>query len=234
MILCIAAMNEEYDALVDLLDNAKEETSHHVKVHRGQIDNKEVLLMLSGIGKVNATLTLTTILNDYKNIEFIINIGSAGGIKSKYNVKQLDIVVAKKVCQHDVDLTAAGDRPYGEIPGMPLYFETNLQQIMLEALASTNLTYHTATIASGDTFVATEEKANFIEEHFEDVCAVDMEAGAIAQVAYVKEIPFVVFRSISDVVGEEEDGNQLQFDKYILEASKNSALATKAVIQTFK
>jgi len=232
MILCIAAMQEEYDALLELMSDPKEEIIHGVNVHKGTINHKDVLLMLSGIGKVNAACSTITILNHYNDIDFIINIGSAGGLENNYHVKQLDIIVGKKVVQHDVDLSSAGYE-LGQLPGgLPLYFEASVTQAMLDALDKTDLTYHYATIASGDSFVASEEKADFIASNFEDVCAVEMEAGAIAQIAYIRKIPFVVFRSISDVVGHEEDGNQLQFDKYILPASKNSALATKAIIET--
>ena len=229
MILCVAAMNEEYNELLNLLENEEEKNLHGIKYHEGMLDDKKVILMLSGVGKVNAASSLVTILNEF-NIQFIVNIGSAGGVVNDHHVKQLDVVVAKKVCQHDVDLIAA-NRPMGMLPDLPVYYESAISEKMLEALKETGLTYHFATIASGDTFVAKVETVDFITEHFEDVCAVEMEAGAIAQVALQRNIPFVVFRSISDVVGL-EDSNQMQFEQYIKYASINSAKAAQAIIKT--
>jgi adenosylhomocysteine nucleosidase len=228
MILVIAAMEVEYQALLDLLDDDQEKEIFGVKHHLGKIDDKEIILMLSGIGKVNASSNITSILNEYF-IDYIINIGSAGGVVNDYQVKQLDIVVAKQVCQHDVDLIAA-DRPLGQLPDLPIYYQASINDDMMQALTKTGLEYHYATIASGDTFVATMDKVNYITNHFDDVCAVEMEAGAIAQIAYLRKIPFVVFRSISDVVGHQQS-NQLQFEQYIEKASQNSALAAHAIIK---
>jgi len=229
MILIVAAMEEEYNELLALLTNHREGNIHGVKYHQGELEGKSVLLMLSGIGKVNAAWRVVTILNEFK-ITYIINIGSAGGVLNDYHVKPLDIVIARKVVRHDVDLTAA-NRPYGQLPDLPLYFLPSISQEMVDELAKTDLPFHYATIASGDSFVADLEKVNFITKHFEDVCAVEMEAGAIAQIAFQRNIPFVVFRSISDVVGAEDD-NQTQFEQYIVQASKNSAKAVQAIIHT--
>ncbi|WP_423364354.1 5'-methylthioadenosine/adenosylhomocysteine nucleosidase [Mycoplasma sp. P36-A1] len=228
MILAVAAMQEEYQELEALMENPQEGEFNGVKYHQGRIEDKDVVLMLSGIGKVNASWSIVTILNEL-DIDFIINIGSAGGVVNNHHVKAMDIVVAKKVCQHDVDLTAA-DRPLGMLPNLPVYYESAVSDNMMKSLSETGLTYHYATIASGDTFVADTEKVTHITDNFEDVCAVEMEAGAIAQIAFLKKIPFVVFRSISDVIGD-SDSNQIQFEQYIQLASKNSAKAAHTIIK---
>lgn len=229
MILAVAAMQEEYQELEALMDNPIEGNINGVKYHQGKIEDKDVCLMLSGIGKVNAAWTLVTILNEL-DIDFVVNIGSAGGVVNDHHVKAMDVVVGKKVCQHDVDLTAA-DRPMGMLPNLPVYFESAVNDKMMAALKETGLTYHYATIASGDAFVADLKRVEYITNYFEDVCAVEMEAGAIAQICYQRKIPFVVFRSISDVIGE-EDSNQMQFEQYIKYAALNSAQAAKAIIKT--
>lgn len=231
MILIIAAMEEEYSAIEKLMKDVKAGQHHFVKYHQGKIHDQEVMLMLSGIGKVNAGAALVTILNDF-TISYIINVGSAGGLVSDYDVNVFDIVIAKRVVQHDVDLTLANRLP-GVLPDLPQYYESEVDSNILNELDKNGLTYHYATIASGDQFVCDLETVNKIVNNFEDVCAVEMEAGAIAQIAYLHQIPFVVFRSISDVVNKESD-NQIQFEKYIEKAAENSALATSIAIKYLK
>lgn len=230
MVLIVAAMPEEYEALQKLMQNKREQESNNVKHTLGLLKDKEVVLMLSGIGKVNASMNVTSIINEYDDIHYIVNIGSAGGIKN-LGLKQLDLVLATKVCQHDIDLHEF-DHPYGALPGMPVYYESALNDKIIAEIAQLDITYHTGCIASGDQFVSQKEKIAFITNHFDDVCAVEMEAGAIAQVAYMHKIPFVIIRSISDVI-DEEDSN-LQFHEYIIRASSNAALATEKIISVIQ
>lgn len=228
MILVIAAMDEEYHELEALMNDKKENEYQGVKYHHGWMDNKEIMLMLSGVGKVNAAYSLTTIINNF-DISFVINIGSAGGVVLEHSVKLLDIVIAKKVCYHDVDLTLANRLP-GVLPNTPQYFIPSMNEKFLHALEKTELTYHYATIASGDQFVCELSKVEYVNENFDDVCAVEMEAGAIAHICFLRNIPFVIFRSISDIVNKNAD-NQMQFSEYIKQASHNSAIATKTIIE---
>ncbi|MDR3215785.1 MAG: 5'-methylthioadenosine/adenosylhomocysteine nucleosidase [Bacilli bacterium] len=230
MILVVAAMDEEYQELAKMLENERVLCCKGIKCHQGKIDNKDVMLMLSGVGKVNAAYSLSTIMNNFE-IDFVINIGSAGGINSKdYNIKPLDIVIAQKVCQHDVDLTLAHRLP-GVLPDLPQYYHASLDTSMLADLKDSDLTYHVGTIASGDQFVGDLEIVKKIQHSFEDVCAVEMEAGAIAQICYILKVPFVIFRSISDVINEHSD-NQVQFEEYIKQASINSARSACLVIKS--
>ena len=221
-------MESEYREIEKLIENEQAGTCGFVKYHQGKVNDKEVMLMLSGVGKVNAAASLITILNHF-DIDYIINVGSAGGVVVDYDVNVFDVVVAKKVCQHDVDLTLA-DRLPGVLPDLPQYYESEVNPQIFKELEQHNLTYHYATIASGDQFICDLGIVERIVNNFEDVCAVEMEAGAIAQVAYMHKIPFVVFRSISDVVNKASD-NQIQFEKYIEQAAKNSALATSIAIK---
>lgn len=227
MILIIAAMPEEYNALASMMDAKVEDEFHHIKYATGLIDAKEVILMLSGVGKVNAAYSLATILCKFK-VSFIINIGSAGGVVNDHHVKPLDIVVAKQVVQHDVDLKLAG-RDAGVLPDLPQYYPAYQSEEIIAKLNECPIKTHYATIATGDQFVCDLHRIAEIVEDFSDVCAVEMEAGAIAQIAYINNIPFMVIRSISDVIGLEKD-NQTQFDEYIKQASNNSALLTKEIL----
>ncbi|MDR1781390.1 MAG: 5'-methylthioadenosine/adenosylhomocysteine nucleosidase [Bacilli bacterium] len=229
MILIVAAMEEEYQELEKLIDNGIELCCKGIKYVKGFIDNKDVILMLSGVGKVNAAYTITTFIDNF-DIDFVINIGSAGGVISKkYDVKVLDIVIAQNVVQHDVDLVLANRLP-GVLPNLPQYYPSSLNNEMIKVLKKTNLRFHLGTIASGDQFVGSLTRINEIKNNFVDVCAVEMEAGAIAQVCYLTNTKYLVFRSISDVINGEVD-NQTQFEEYIKQASINSARATYEIIK---
>lgn len=229
MILIIAAMSEEYQELEKLMIEKHAGIIHGIKYHQGILNEAKVILMLSGIGKVNAAASLVTVLNEF-DIDYVINIGSAGGVVNEHHVKPLDIIVAKKVCYHDVDLTMA-NRPKGQLPDLPLYFETSITKNMLELLDKEAINYHYATITSGDEFVGRVERVEQIVSEFDDVCAIEMEAGAVAQICYQRKLPFIILRSISDVVGD-DTSNQLQFKEYIKKASLNSAKITQLLINT--
>lgn len=229
MILIVAAMDEEYYELEKLMDQAHKQVINNVTHAVGLLEGKEVVLMLSGIGKVNASMNVMSIINKY-DIDFIINIGSAGGIKD-LGLSQLDLVLATKVCQHDIDLHEFG-HSYGALPDMPVYYKSALDEMMIEQIRLLNIPYQTGCIASGDQFISERKKVAFILEHFDEVCAMDMEAGAIAQVAYTHQIPFIIIRSISDII--DEDDSNLQFKEYIVKASHNAAFATKKIISTIK
>ena len=231
MILIVAAMEVEYNEILLLMNDSKKHTLQHVEYHQGSINDNEVTLMLSGIGKVNTAYALTTILN-FIPIDFIINVGSAGGVVNEHEVDILDIVVAKKVCNHDIDLVLANRLP-GVLPDLPQYYQSAVNKNILMALSQLDLKYHYATIASGDQFIGDLNRLNYVTQNFEDVCAVEMEAGSIAQIAYLRKIPFIIIRSISDVIGKEVP-NQIQFEEYIVKASKNSALATQKIIENYK
>lgn len=88
---------------------------------QGKLEGKEVVLLKSGIGKVNAAMA-TTILHERYQPTAVINTGSAGGLDTSLSIG--DIVISDRVVHHDVDVTAF-DYQYGQIPSMPLYFESD-------------------------------------------------------------------------------------------------------------
>lgn len=225
-IAVIGAMIEEIEVFKNQIENCKEIIKSGVKFYDGMYHNKEVVLMLSGIGKVNAAMN-TTVLFEQFNPDIVINIGTAGGMNTKLNTG--DIVLSNKVIYHDVDVTGF-DYPYGQVPGMPLTYESD-KDLLENAESITELfdvNVYTGLIATGDSFIHRKEQINIIRENFDDVLAVEMEAGAISQVCFKYEKPFIVVRSISDIPERE---SQHEFHEYLELASKNSTKFLSKMIE---
>ena len=183
----IAAMPEELAYLLQHLDDASDEKVLGNSYHTGKIDSVELVLVESGIGKVMSAMSVA-ILADHFQVDAVINTGSAGAVASGIAVG--DVVIADKLAYHDVDVTAFG-YDYGQMAQQPLYFESDKKFISLiqESLSKLDQTWHLGLIATGDSFVAGEDKIKAIKEHFPQVLAVEMEGAAIAQAAHALNLP---------------------------------------------
>ena len=176
----------------------------------GTLEEKDVVMVISGIGKVNAAVCAQILADDY-HVTHLINVGVAGGVKE--NIQPMDVVVAKALLQHDMDVTAFGLKR-GEIPR----FESSLFQSdeKLTALAlegsrkNEDYTTHEGIIVSGDQFISSKEKIEDLLETF-DAAACEMEGAAIAQAADLNHIPFTVIRAISD---NANTGASMDYEKF--------------------
>ena len=214
----IAAMPEELKLLVEHLEMAeKHQRLGHV-YYTGRIKHHEVVLVESGIGKVMSAMSVAVLVNDFK-VTVVINTGSAGAVASGLEIG--DVVVADRLVYHDVDVTAFG-YDYGQMARQPLYYEASryLVEEMKAVLEKTQQTSRVGLIATGDSFIAGQDKIDQIKAHFPDVLAVEMEGAAIAQAAHSLGLPFMVIRAMSDTASH--DAN-ITFDEFILEAGKRSA-----------
>lgn len=230
MIGIIGAMEQEVNALKELMRVRKSNTIHGYIYYCGTISDKDVVLVQGGIGKVNATISTTLLLTNY-DIDFVINIGSAGGLKSFQNVG--DVIISNKVVHHDVDVTAFG-REYGQVPGLPTYFEADyeLLNIVKSILSQNNIRSHVGLIASGDQFISRSNQVESIINHFPEAMCSEMEAASVAQVCHVFHKRFIITRSLSDVYNKGD--SSIQFDEYLKEASKNSANMCLELIKSIK
>ena len=203
----IAAMPEELKVLLEHLENPEKHLRLGHVYHTGSIGRHEVVLVESGIGKVMSAMSVAVLVNDFK-VTAVINTGS-------------DVVVADRLVYHDVDVTAFG-YDYGQMARQPLYFEASryLVSEMKKILDKTHQKARVGLIATGDSFVAGQEKIDRIKEHFPDVLAVEMEGAAIAQATHSIGLPFMVIRAMSDTASH--DAN-VTFDEFILDAGKRSA-----------
>ncbi|ASK63115.1 5'-methylthioadenosine/S-adenosylhomocysteine nucleosidase [Virgibacillus phasianinus] len=214
----IGAMDEEVALLIENMTNKKEQTVANCLFVSGVIAGKDVVLLKSGIGKVNAAMA-TTILHERFNPDYVINTGSAGGFDE--NLEIGDIVVSSQVVHHDVDVTAF-DYAYGQVPGMPAMFaaDSQLAALATNAVKSLAISSKEGIIATADTFMANPGHVKRIKEKFPAMIAAEMEAAAVAQVCHQYNKPFVVIRALSDIAGKE---STVSFDAFIDTAAKNAA-----------
>ncbi len=224
----IVAMEEELEAVLNIMNNIEQKEIYGVNVQIGKIEQKEVVVVKSGVGKVNAA-RVTQILIDKLNVKSIINIGSAGALNPFLNIG--DIVIGEKLIQHDFDITAF-DHDKGYITGVGDYIYSNIELIEKFKKVANNLKekdykIKTGIIATGDIFCTDIEMKNKIYSKFDADC-VEMEGAAIAQVCYLDKIPFIVIRSISD---SPNGNNEIDFDKYVELASKRCANILKEFLK---
>ncbi|MBM7691856.1 adenosylhomocysteine nucleosidase [Peribacillus deserti] len=215
----IGAMEEEVTILRDKIENLTQETVAGCEFNMGTLNGTEVVLLKSGIGKVNAALSTAVLLEKYKP-DVIINTGSAGGFLPSLNVG--DVVISSEVRHHDVDVTAFGYE-YGQVPQLPAAFKADESLIAAaqESAAEINgIQVVTGLIATGDSFMNDKERVEFVRGKFPDLYAAEMEAAAIAQVAHQFNVPFVVIRALSDIAGKESD---ISFEKFLVKAAENSS-----------
>ncbi|MBQ1496213.1 MAG: 5'-methylthioadenosine/adenosylhomocysteine nucleosidase [Bacilli bacterium] len=208
----IFAMKEELDALLKVLTLVKEYKIFDLTFYECELNNKQIVLVESGIGKVNSART-TQILIDNMKVDYIFNIGVAGGIDEKVSV--CDIVIGKKLVQHDFDITPF-DHEKGYIPNVGVYLNSDEYLINLAKDIKTDSNVYVGTIASGDIFVNDSKMSNKINTKFNALCC-EMEGASIAQVCYLSHIPFLVIRSISDSVN---GNNELTYNDFLLLSSK--------------
>ncbi|MDL4841463.1 5'-methylthioadenosine/S-adenosylhomocysteine nucleosidase [Aquibacillus rhizosphaerae] len=215
----IGAMDEEVELLQNNMKIESKEEVAGCYFTKGILNGKSVVLLKSGIGKVNAAMA-TTILHEKYKPSLVINTGSAGGFSTELKVG--DIVVSTEVAHHDVDVTAF-NYEYGQVPGQPPTFKAD-EGLISHAMDATNeineVKAMKGLIATGDSFMQSENTVDFVRGNFPSMIAAEMEAAAIAQVCYQYHTPFVVIRALSDIAGKE---SSISFDAFLKTAATNAA-----------
>ncbi|WP_017728586.1 5'-methylthioadenosine/S-adenosylhomocysteine nucleosidase [Halalkalibacterium ligniniphilum] len=214
----IGAMDEEVELLKSRLENWEERAIAGCEFHQGAIDGKEVVLLKSGIGKVNAAIGTTLLIQLYKP-DFIINTGSAGGFDRTLKVG--DIAISTEVRYNDVDATVFGYE-FGQVPQMPAYYvpDQKLVEVAESCAEHVGVFSKKGLILSGDSFMSDLAVVEELKRRFDRPLCAEMEAAAIAQVCYQFDIPFVIIRSLSDIAGDEA---KVSYDEFLETASVNSA-----------
>ena len=213
----IAAMQEEMQEIKKIMTETEERKIYELTFTKGKINNTEVVLVEAGVGKVNAARTTQILINNF-DIEAIINVGSAASANDELDIG--DIVIGKKLVQHDFDITAFNHEK-GYIPNTGVYINSNdyLLNLSEEVLSKNNIKYHKGIVASGDIFCTDYMMSKKINNKFNALC-VEMEGAAIAQVCYLSKVPFLIIRSISDVPNNE---NVKDYEEFLEESSKKVA-----------
>ncbi|MGL4818776.1 MAG: 5'-methylthioadenosine/adenosylhomocysteine nucleosidase, partial [Bacilli bacterium] len=194
----IGAMDTEVKTLKANLKNTEVTKKAGLEFHAGELSGKKVVVVQSGIGKVNAALC-TQILIDEFNVRALINTGVAGGLFKDLAVG--DVVIASQAVEHDFDVTAFGHKK-GYVAGMhgdgnPTYFETDealaklVKEVASEVLEDNKA--YIGTVASGDVFVADPTLKTELITNF-DAYAAEMEGAAIAHVAFANDLPTTIIR----------------------------------------
>lgn len=228
MIGIIGAMHEEIIELKSEMNNIEEINIANMIFFKGLLEGKEIVLVESGIGKVNSSISTTILINHFK-VEKIIFTGVAGGISDDIHVG--DIVISSDLVQHDVDVTAFG-LDLGVIPRMDESFfkaDENLIKLAKEAALSIfdEDKVRVGRIVSGDQFINSIDKVNWLKEQFK--CdAAEMEGASVAHVAHLFKIPFVILRAISDKANEEA---KVDFPTFVHKAAQNSKLIVSKMLK---
>lgn len=224
----IVAMEEEREAILNIMTDVKVEQVYNLRFLKGKIQGRNCILVKSGVGKVNAARTTQIMLNQF-NIQYVINVGAGGSINGLLNIG--DVLIGKEVVQHDFDITAFGHSK-GYITGVGDRIICNrelvneLEQI-IQSMPERSYQVKTGVIATGDIFCTEPWMKDKIRAKF-DADVVDMECAAIAQVCYLDNVPFMVIRSISDTPNGE---NASTFDENLKLASKRCANILKEFLK---
>lgn len=227
MIGIIGAMEIEIETIKKSVNNLTEIKQGIRTFFVGQIENKDVVIVQAGIGKVNAAITTSKLLENF-TVDCIINIGVAGG---QNGVKHKDVVISTEVLYHDVNVTNFGTYVHGQMPGHTPTFiaDKDLIDKTIQVLKDTHISYKLGKIASGDQFVYDTETIKEVNALYNDIYAIEMEACAIAHTASLYQVPFIVYRSISDVLGDESQS--ADFNKFVELASINASKVLSELIK---
>ena len=205
----IGAMDVEVTLLRQAMKNPVVTEISGIEFIQGELSGKDVVLARSGIGKVFAALCAQTMIVKF-GVTSVINSGVAGTLTDQLHI--LDVAVSRACVQHDMDTSPIGD-PYGLLSGInviELPADKTMADTLVQVCREKSVNCRDGIIASGDQFVHTRERRDWISSQFKAI-AVEMEAGAIAHVCYVNRVPFVSLRVISDEASGEAKIDYLSF-----------------------
>jgi len=227
MIGIIGAMEKELSLLCETMGKFDTLKLGGFEFFTGKIGDKDVTLLKCGIGKVNAAVGCALLIERF-NPSFIINTGSAGGIKS--DLKVGDAIISTGLIYHDVDVTAFSYAP-GQLPGgLPQIFavdekyiklaEDSVDELKREKILPDTFNHCRGLIGSGDVFMHEPDRITNVRRIFPDIAAVEMEGAAIAHCCYLFSVPVLVIRAVSDVAGTE---SPMSFVEFLPIASEHSS-----------
>ena len=219
----IVAMTSEYGLVKSLLEQTKDEFVHGLLFTEGRIGNVEVILAKSGIGKVCAAVGTMEMIQRYAP-DVIVNTGVAGGIDPLTQV--MDIVVGENMVYHDVWCGEGNE--YGQVQGLPARFVSDKELCKLALSVAHDGHVYGGLICSGDKFITDKEELTEIKKRFPEGITVAMESCAIAQVCYMRGVPFLSYRIISDTPGVRD--HYKQYLNFWEEAPKRSFEMIKVLI----
>ena len=213
----MGAMEEEIEPLLAYFDKVNVVEYANNKFYEVNLSGLDIVIAYSKIGKVFASLTASTMIEKF-GCDTLLFSGVAGGINPKLKIG--DLIIADKLCQHDLDITAFG-HPHGYVPGGKVFVETSkeLRDVAIKVAKENDLKVIEGIIATGDQFVHSTQRKEFIENTF-NADALEMEGASVAVVCDALNIPFFILRAISDTADMDAG---FDFDEFLKSSAKNSA-----------
>ena len=213
MIGIIGAMEEEVAALKEAMEIEEVKEVASMTFCKGTLCGKDVIVVRSGVGKVNAAICAQILAGQFQ-VDTLINTGIAGSLDARIDIG--DMVISTDAIHHDMDASAFGD-PVGQVPRMDVFTfpaDERLTALAKEVNEEVNPEIHTFTgrVATGDQFVASQEVKNRIVDNFQALCT-EMEGAGIAHAAYLNKIPYVIIRAISDKADNSAEMDYPTFEK---------------------
>ncbi len=224
----IGAMELEVEELKAEMTVSGIEKKADMEFYEGTLSGASVVVVRSGIGKVNAALC-TQILVDLFEVTHIINTGVAGSLNARLDIG--DILISRDALHHDMDVTVFGYQP-GEVPQLgrrEFPADERLMQLAKEACEKVNPDIHAilGRVVSGDQFISGNDVKERLISEFQGDCA-EMEGASIAHGAYLNHVPFVIIRAISDKADNSAEMDYPAFEKA---AARHSAALVKELIK---
>lgn len=224
----IGAMEEEIRLLKEDLKELEVHSVYGMEIYEGRIGKHQVFLVKSGIGKVNASMSTSLLIERFQP-DYIINTGSAGGLSPDLEIG--DLVIADSLAYHDVDVTAFGYQ-YGQMAGMEPVFKPNedLIKVASQQYQKLGKQPHKGLIVSGDQFVNQPGRLEWIRQEFSTALACEMESTAIGHTCQTMGVPYLILRAISDKANEKAS---IDFDRFIIQAGAEAAKLVKMIILSY-
>ncbi|CAA6808764.1 MAG: Menaquinone via 6-amino-6-deoxyfutalosine step 2 [uncultured Sulfurovum sp.] len=216
-IAIMGAMPEEIEPLLAKVEDIKKVEYANNSYYEAKYKGKELVIAYSKIGKVFSSLTASTLLEKFSCDKLLFS-GVAGAINPELKIG--DLIIADKLCQHDLDISIFG-HDFGFVPEGAKFVESDegLRSIAKEVAKDNELTLIEGTIATGDQFVASNERKEFISKNFQ-ADALEMEGASVAVVCDALNVPFFILRAISDTANDDAG---MDFDEFMVSSAKISA-----------
>ena len=213
----MGAMEEEIEPLLAYFDKVNVVEYANNKYYEVNYNGLDIVIAYSKIGKVFASLTASTMIEKF-GCDTLLFSGVAGGINPKLQIG--DLIIADKLCQHDLNITAF-DHTHGYVPGGKVFVETtkHLREVAIKVANENGIKVIEGTIATGDQFVHSNERKEFIEKTF-NADALEMEGAGVAVVCDALNVPFFILRAISDSANGEAN---FDFDEFLNSSAKISS-----------
>lgn len=231
MLGIIGAMDEEVARLKEMIEDLEITDRCGMNFYKGKINGTDVVVVRCGVGKVNAAMCTQSMI-DLFDVDAIINTGIAGSLDAAIDIG--DIVFAVDTVEHDMDVAALG-YDLGVVPDMETsVFDTDpyLLELAKESVkaAGVEVKVFTGRVVSGDQFISSREKKNWLVSTFGGRCA-EMEGASIGHVAVLNKVPYLVVRAISD---KADDSADMDYPEFAAKAIDNSVAMMTEIIKRYE